>query len=173
MKMQEKESLELSVVMPCRNEEATIGFCVDEARAFMDKYEINGEVLVADNASSDASAEIAKKHGARVITEEKRGYGNAIRAGIANSRGRVLIIGDGDTTYDFLHLEEMYRLLAQAWSRGVCHGLTAGECGSSPSAGEPAFIRMFMIFIAASEDFHAAQPSGLIFRQGVWNLPRK
>lgn len=113
MQMLEREDLELSVIMPCRNEEATIGFCVDEAREFMEKYQIDGEVLVVDNASEDTSAEIAKQHGARVITEDKRGYGNAIRAGIAGSRGRSLIIGDCDTTYDFLHLEEMYRLLAQ------------------------------------------------------------
>lgn len=134
MQMLEKESLELSVVMPCRNEEATIGFCVDEAREFMDKHHINGEVLVADNASADASAEIAKEHGARVITEDKRGYGNAIRAGIANSRGRVLIIGDCDTTYDFLHLEEMYRLLAQECCDMVIGNRYAGgmEPGSMP-----------------------------------------
>lgn len=113
MQMLEEESLELSVIMPCRNEEATIGFCVDEAREFLEKYQINGEVLVVDNGSEDASAKLAKQHGARVITEDKKGYGNAIRAGIAGSRGRVMIIGDCDTTYDFLHLEEMYRLLVQ------------------------------------------------------------
>lgn len=99
--------------MPCRNEEATIGFCVDEAGAFLEKYRLKGEVLVVDNGSVDASARLAEQHGARVITENRPGYGNAIRAGLAASAGNVVIIGDCDTTYDFLHLEEMYRLLAE------------------------------------------------------------
>ena len=113
MQRPEKEGLELSIVMPCRNEEATIGFCVDEAGAFLEKYRLKGEVLVVDNGSVDASARLAEQHGARVITESSPGYGNAIRAGLAASTGNVVIIGDCDTTYDFLHLEEMYRLLAE------------------------------------------------------------
>ena len=113
MQRPEKEGLELSIVMPCRNEEATIGFCVDEAGAFLEKYRLKGEVLVVDNGSVDASARLAEQHGARVITENCPGYGNAIRAGLAASAGNVVIIGDCDTTYDFLHLEEMYRLLAE------------------------------------------------------------
>ena len=111
--MLEKEGLELSIVMPCRNEEATIGICVDEAVAFLEKYRLKGEVLVVDNGSVDASARLAEQYGARVITESRPGYGNAIRAGLAASAGNVVIIGDCDTTYDFLHLEEMYRLLAE------------------------------------------------------------
>ena len=113
MQRPEKEGLELSIVMPCRNEEATIGFCVDEAGAFLEKYRLKDEVLVVDNGSVDASARLAEQHGARVITENRPGYGNAIRAGLAASAGNVVIIGDCDTTYDFLHLEEMYRLLAE------------------------------------------------------------
>lgn len=134
MQMLEKESLELSVVMPCWNEEPTIGLCVDEARAFIEKYQLKGEVLVADNASLDASAGIARQHGARVVTEKKRGYGNAIRAGLAHSRGSVVIIGDSDTTYDFLHLEEMYRLLARGHCDMVIGNRYAGgmEPGSMP-----------------------------------------
>ncbi|MGN0342888.1 MAG: glycosyltransferase family 2 protein, partial [Roseburia sp.] len=112
MEMLEKESLELSVIMPCLNEETTVGQCVDEAWEFMRKYGINGEVLVVDNGSVDESATIAQKHGARVITEAKRGYGRAIRTGMAHSKGKVLIVGDCDTTYDFLHLEELYQPLA-------------------------------------------------------------
>lgn len=73
--------------MPCRNEEATIGFCVDEAGAFLEKYRLKGEVLVVDNGSVDASARLAEQHGARVITENRPGYGNAIRAGLAASAG--------------------------------------------------------------------------------------
>ncbi|MGN0415387.1 MAG: glycosyltransferase family 2 protein [Agathobacter sp.] len=132
MKMPEKESLELSVIMPCLNEESTVGHCVDEAREFMRKYRINGEVLVVDNGSEDESAAIAQRHGARVITEAKRGYGSAIRAGIAASKGKVLIVGDCDTTYDFLHLEELYQPLAEGKCDMVIGNRYAG--GIEPGA---------------------------------------
>lgn len=132
--MLEKEGLELSIVMPCRNEEAAVAFCVEEAKAFLDEHRIRGEVLVADNASDDASARLAREHGARVITEEKAGYGNAIRAGLANSAGSVVIIGDCDTTYDFRQLEKMYRLLAEGKCDLVIGNRYAGgmEPGSMP-----------------------------------------
>lgn len=113
MDMQKEEELELSVIMPCKDEALTIGICIDEARRFMEKNQIKGEVLVVDNASVDASGKIAREHGAVVIDEPEVGYGNALRRGIQNSRGSVLILGDCDTTYDFLHMEEMYELLAQ------------------------------------------------------------
>lgn len=113
MRMVEKESLELSVIMPCLNEKNTVGHCVDDALKFMKKNSISGEVLVVDNGSRDASAEIAKKHGARVIFEKNKGYGRAIRTGIQHSRGRILVIGDADTTYDFMHLEKLYQPLAE------------------------------------------------------------
>lgn len=134
MRMMENETLELSVIMPCRNEKNTVGICVDEAIAFMKHHNIRGEVLVVDNASADASAERAAGHGARVITEEKIGYGRAIQTGIANSRGRILLIGDCDTTYDFLHMESMYHLLAENQCDMVIGNRYAGgiEKGSMP-----------------------------------------
>lgn len=111
MQLYESESLDLSILMPCRNEASTVGVCIEEAKEFLQKNHIQGEILVIDNDSMDHSAQKAREHGARVITEKKKGYGIAIRTGIAASRGRVLIIGDCDTTYDFLHLEVMYDLL--------------------------------------------------------------
>lgn len=113
MQMILKESLDLSIIMPCLNEESTVSFCIDEAKEFIKKNHIDGEIIVVDNNSEDKSALIAEKHGARVVTELKRGYGNAIRTGIANSKGSVIIIGDCDTTYDFLHLEAIYHSLAE------------------------------------------------------------
>lgn len=106
------EKLDLSIIMPCLNEEQTVGICIDEAKAFMQENGIQGEILVVDNGSSDNSAGIAKEHGAKVICETRRGYGAAIRAGMSASSGNVLIIGDCDTTYDFLHIEGMYEMLA-------------------------------------------------------------
>lgn len=107
-----KDSLELSVIMPCRNEQNTVGYCVDDALSFIKSSNISGEVIVVDNCSEDNSAEIAKQHGARVVFEQNVGYGSAIRAGISKARGKVVIIGDCDTTYDFLNLYDMYSPLA-------------------------------------------------------------
>ena len=114
MELIEKQSVDLSIVMPCLNERYTVGLCVEEALTFMENCHISGEVLVVDNGSEDDSVAAAEKAGAKVIQQPKRGYGCAIRTGIANSRGRVLIIGDCDTTYDFLHLEEIYRMLSNS-----------------------------------------------------------
>lgn len=107
----QEKNLDLSVVMPCLNEEKTVGISVDEAMIFITDNNINGEVIVVDNGSTDNSALVAKDHGARVITENARGYGKAIRTGIAASKGTVIIIGDCDTTYDFAKLDVLYSQL--------------------------------------------------------------
>lgn len=109
--MEMPEEIDLSIVMPCLNEENTVGLCITDALNFINKYNINGEVIVVDNASIDGSQAVARDNGARVIYEDRRGYGNAIRTGIKESRGRVIIIGDCDTTYDFLNLEKLYEPL--------------------------------------------------------------
>lgn len=106
------ESIDVSVVMPCRNEEDAVGLCVDEAREFLAAEGLTGEILIVDNASSDRTAEIARARGARVIREEKPGYGNALRAGIAGSRGRIIVMGDGDTTYNFLQSGRLTHMLS-------------------------------------------------------------
>ncbi len=108
--------VDLSIVMPCLNEEATVGRCVDDALAYLQGRSLRGEVIVADNGSTDASARIAQAHGARVIHESKRGYGFALRAGMAAAKGSVIILGDCDCTYDFLRLDDFYEPLA----RGEC-----------------------------------------------------
>ena len=108
----EKRELDISIIMPCLNEEAAVGISVDEAMKFLEKNSLNGEIIVVDNGSTDSSLDVAKAHGARVISEPRRGYGRALRTGFEAAQGRVLIMGDCDTTYDFLNLEEMYQLLA-------------------------------------------------------------
>lgn len=134
MELLEKESLALSVVMPCRNEENTVAYCIQQAKKFMQKHHISGEVLVVDNASTDASAAVAARHGARVVTEQSIGYGNALKTGIIHTKGSVIIMGDCDTTYDFEHMEEMYRLLAENECDMVIGNRYAGgmEPGSMP-----------------------------------------
>ncbi|MEN9404012.1 MAG: Undecaprenyl-phosphate 4-deoxy-4-formamido-L-arabinose transferase [Verrucomicrobiota bacterium] len=96
--------LELTVVMPCLNEALTIMGCVSEAVAALAAAGIAGEVLVADNGSTDGSQALATKAGARVVPIATKGYGNALRGGIAAARGRYILMGDADGSYDFSHL---------------------------------------------------------------------
>jgi glycosyltransferase involved in cell wall biosynthesis len=98
------EDIQLSVVMPCLNESATVGICVNKALETMRRYGIQGEVIVADNGSTDGSQQIASDHGARVVVVETRGYGSALRAGISAARGQFILIGDADDSYDFAQL---------------------------------------------------------------------
>src|SRR5215217_4447865 len=86
--------VELSVVMPCLNEADTIGICVGKAIRAMREAGIDGEVIVADNGSTDASRDIAAKEGARVVEVSEKGYGNALRGGIAAARGRYIVMAD-------------------------------------------------------------------------------
>lgn len=106
-------SVEVSVIIPCLNEEKTIGLCVRKALNAMLEMGVFGEVVVVDNGSEDASASAAQEMGARVIHHEKKGYGSALRRGIQEARGRFVIMGDGDDTYDFSKvgefIEELHR----------------------------------------------------------------
>ncbi len=95
------DSVELSVVIPCLNEAETIGVCVRKAFEAMRSHGIHGEVVVADNGSTDASAEIARGLGARVVYVARRGYGSALMGGIAAARGQYVVMGDADDSYDF------------------------------------------------------------------------
>jgi glycosyltransferase involved in cell wall biosynthesis len=97
--------LELSIVMPCLNEARTVGACVAKALAYLKSHNIRGEVVVADNGSSDGSQEIAATFGARVVPVPSKGYGNALRAGIASAHGGFVIMGDSDDSYDFSGLQ--------------------------------------------------------------------
>ncbi len=103
-RLSSEPELELSVVMPCLNEADTLASCIDKAARAMAGEGISGEVVVADNGSTDGSQAIATSHGARVVAVRAKGYGNALMGGIAASRGRWVIMGDADDSYDFLEL---------------------------------------------------------------------
>jgi glycosyltransferase involved in cell wall biosynthesis len=105
--------IEVSVVMPCLNEARTVGQCVAKARAALEQLGVCGEVVVADNGSTDGSQDIARAHGARVVDVDRRGYGSALQGGIAAARGRYIIMGDADDSYDFSNLEPFIRQLCQ------------------------------------------------------------
>ncbi len=98
------QPIELSVVMPCLNEEQTLPICIRKAMTAMQDLGIVGEVVVADNGSTDRSVELAEQGGARVVHQPLRGYGNALRAGFEEARGRFVIMGDCDDSYDFTDL---------------------------------------------------------------------
>jgi len=110
-----QDAVEVSVVMPCLNEARTVGRCVRQAQAAMERLGIAGEVLVVDNGSTDDSAATAQAAGARVIHERRRGYGNALRRGFQEASGLYLIMADCDESYDLGDLERfLVRLRAGA-----------------------------------------------------------
>ncbi len=106
---------ELSVVMPCLNEADTVGICVEKAVRAMTDAGIAGEVILADNGSSDDSKAIAQSLGARTIDVAERGYGAALISGIEASRGRYVIMGDADDSYDFLEIPAFVEQLRQGY----------------------------------------------------------
>ncbi len=101
----------VSVVMPCLNEEAAIGACVEKIQRTFAAAGIAGEIVVSDNGSTDASVAIAERMGARVVHQPIRGYGNAYLKGFAEARGKYLVMGDADDTYDFTMIPQFLHLL--------------------------------------------------------------
>jgi glycosyltransferase involved in cell wall biosynthesis len=106
---------EVSVVMPCLNEEKTIGICIKKALDAFKRDKINGEVVVADNGSTDRSVEIAKSLGARVVHQPLKGYGNAYKKGFEEAKGEYIIMGDSDNTYDFCEIKRFVEPLKQGY----------------------------------------------------------
>jgi glycosyltransferase involved in cell wall biosynthesis len=103
---------ELSVVMPCLNEADTIATCVEKAWRAIRAHGIDGEVIVADNGSTDDSREIAARLGARVVPVDEKGYGSALMGGIAAAQGTYVIMGDADDSYDFREVDRWSERLA-------------------------------------------------------------
>src|SRR5947209_17834004 len=94
-------SIELSILMPCLNEAETLANCIEKAKASLNENGIAGEIIVSDNGSTDGSQAIAENLGARVVHVQAKGYGNALAGGIAAARGKYVIMGDADSSYDF------------------------------------------------------------------------
>ena len=97
--------MELTILMPCLNEARTVEKCVRSALDFLQRNGVNGEVLIADNGSSDGSQDLARNAGARVVDVQERGYGAALLGGIRAARGRYVVMGDADDSYDFSSLQ--------------------------------------------------------------------
>lgn len=95
------DPVELTILMPCLNEAETIGKCIEKAKRGLARAGVSGEIIVADNGSTDGSQVIAEQLGARVVAVSDKGYGNALRGGIAAARGNIILMGDADDSYDF------------------------------------------------------------------------
>jgi hypothetical protein len=97
--------MELTILMPCLNEAETLSTCIAKARGSLERLGVAGEVLIADNGSTDGSVELAEKCGAQVVHVEAKGYGSALRGGVAAARGKFILMGDADDSYDFSSIE--------------------------------------------------------------------
>ena len=111
----ESPTLELSIVMPCLNEAETLSICIQKAQQSLLKHDVKGEILVADNGSTDGSQEIARKMGARLIEVQDKGYGSALRGGVAAARGEYIIMGDADDSYNFSELSPFIQKLREGY----------------------------------------------------------
>ena len=110
-----EEPLELSIVMPCLNEAETLGTCIAKARQWLINNRVAGEIIVADNGSSDGSQSIATALGARVIDVAPKGYGSALMGGIKAARGKYIVMGDADDSYSFAHLDSFLEKLREGF----------------------------------------------------------
>jgi glycosyltransferase involved in cell wall biosynthesis len=99
------DDIELTILMPCLNEAETLAICIGKAKGFLQRSGVAGEVLIADNGSTDGSQQIARENGARVVDVPVKGYGAALAAGIDAAHGRFVIMGDADDSYDFANLD--------------------------------------------------------------------
>ena len=109
------DQLELTILMPCLNEAETLAACIGKAQGFLARTGIAGEVVIADNGSTDGSQDLARGLGARVVDVPERGYGAALAGGIQAARGRFVIMGDADDSYDFANLDAFVAELGNAY----------------------------------------------------------
>jgi hypothetical protein len=127
------ESCELTIVMPCLNEAETLAVCIDKARGFLARAGVSGEVIVADNGSTDGSQAIAREHGARVVDIPTRGYGSALRGGIAAAHGRFVIMATATTA--------TISAASTRSSRSCARATTSCSATASPAASRAAPCR--------------------------------
>ena len=127
------KEIELTILMPCLNEEETIEICIKKAQKFLKSNKVNGEILIADNGSTDNSIKIASNLGARVIKVKEKGYGSALISGCNNANGKYVIMGDSDDSYDFLHLEIFLEKLREGYDLVMGNRFSGGiEKGAMP-----------------------------------------
>lgn len=154
------KQLELTILMPCLNEAETLAVCIGKAKAFLDKAGISGEVLIADNGSTDDSQAIAAEGGARVVPVAQKGYGAALLGGISAAKGRFIIMGDADDSYDFGALEAFVARLRDGADLVMGNRFQGGiEAGAMPPLhrylGNPVLSFVGRLFFRIKTgDFH-------------------
>ena len=155
-----QSTVELTILMPCLNEALTLGKCIEKARAFLTRTGVVGEVLIADNGSTDGSQELALSLGARVVSVPVRGYGAALIAGIDSASGRYIVMGDSDDSYDFSRLDNFLAELRRGAQLVMGNRFAGGIMpGAMPALhrylGNPvlSFIGQ-VLFKAPVKDFH-------------------
>ena len=152
--------LELTILMPCLNEAETIATCIQKALAYLAQSGVSGEVLIADNGSTDGSQAIARGLGARVIDVPEKGYGAALIAGIAGARGRFVIMGDSDDSYDFSALDPFIAKLRDGFDLVMGNRFKGGIApGAMPPLhrylGNPVLSTIGRVFFGGPiRDFH-------------------
>ena len=151
---------ELTILMPCLNEAETLAACIAKARDFLDRSGITGEIVIADNGSTDGSRDIAERLGARVVPVPERGYGAALSGGIEAARGRFIIMGDADDSYDFSRLDAFVAQLRAGADLVMGNRFKGGIApGAMPwlhrYIGNPVLTAIGRLFFgAAIGDFH-------------------
>jgi glycosyltransferase involved in cell wall biosynthesis len=151
---------ELTILMPCLNEAETLGRCIDKAKRYLRHARVNGEILIADNGSTDGSQQIARDCGARVIDVRARGYGSALLAGIRAARGRYVVMGDSDDSYDFSNLDAFLIRLREGYELVMGNRFQGGIApGAMPALhrylGNPVLTSIGRIFFhSPCGDFH-------------------
>ena len=149
----------LSILCPAERAE-TLGICIDKAKAFLWRTGINGEVVIADNGSTDGSQGIARAHGARVVQVEAPGYGAALIGGIRSARGRFVIMGDSDNSYDFANLDRFVEKLREGYDVVIGNRFRGGIAESAMPRlhrylGNPVLSFVGRLFFRSSiGDFH-------------------
>jgi glycosyltransferase involved in cell wall biosynthesis len=155
--------IELSIVMPCLNEAETLERCIEKARRGIQRSGVDGEILVADNGSTDQSVQIAERLGARVVHVQEKGYGNALRCGIKAASGRWILMGDADESYDFSQADRFVRKLQEGYELVMGCRLPSGGGTILPGAmpwknrwlGNPALSFIGRLFFKSPvRDFH-------------------
>jgi len=158
--LEQDNAIEVSIIMPCLNEAETLETCIRKAQWFIKENDLAGEVIIADNGSNDGSQEIANRLNARVVSIPTKGYGSALKGGIEAAKGKYIIMGDADDSYDFSNLNPFVKKLRNGYDLVMGNRFKGGiESGAMPFLhrylGNPVLTTIGkLLFNSPCNDFH-------------------